>query len=73
MAEKGTPAIEDRKQRMEIARKILVSRKKIDFSEAVALISFNLGITERKAKEYIGTLILVDGIRREGDKIVRGK
>lgn len=68
-----TPATEERKQRMNAAIKILGSRQKMKYKRAVALLSFNLGITERKAKEYIHTLIEVDGIARDGDFIVKRK
>ena len=73
MTQKGMTALEERKLRLSLAHKILLAKNKRSISEAVALLSFNLGITERKAKEYIDTLIAVDGIRYDGDFIVRGK
>ena len=71
MTEKGTPAIQERRARLELARKILIGRKQVGYKKAVALLSYNLGITERKAKEYIDTLVQVDGIKREGDLVIR--
>lgn len=67
----GTPAIEDRKRRLEFALKILRARKRTPMPKAVALLSFNLGLSDRKAKEYIKTLVQIDGIKLEKDQIVR--
>jgi len=66
-----TPAVESRKERMTVALGILRSKNGIKFQKAVALLSYNLGVTERKAKEYISTLVEIDGIKRDGDFIVK--
>lgn len=68
-----TPPVEERKRRMTAALKFLRSKTEMDYDHAVSLLSWNLGVTERKAKEYIKTLVNVDGIRKEGRKIVRVK
>ena len=73
MTQKGMTALQERRLRVSTAHKILLSKPRRPIKEAVALLSYNLGITERKAKEYIDTLIAVDGIRYDGDFIVRGK
>jgi hypothetical protein len=69
---RGQLAIEDRKKRLAYAHKILTAKRKTPYKEAVAVISFNLGVTDRKAREYIDMLVLVDGVKRVGDNIVRG-
>jgi predicted transcriptional regulator len=68
---RGTPAVEDRRRRLDLARKILTARKKTEYRKAVAMLSYNLGVTERKAREYIETLLLVDGIRKKDGIIER--
>lgn len=73
MTKKESPAVEQRRVRVALAHKILTTREKIDFEKAVALISYNLGITERKAREYIKTLIMVDGIKYDGRYIIKVK
>jgi hypothetical protein len=69
---RGQLAIDARRARLSYAHKILLAKKRTHYKEAVAVISFNLGITDRKAREYIDTLLQVDGVRKEGDFIVRG-
>lgn len=71
MKARGTPAVQGRKERIDVTRKILTARKKTGYRKAVALVSYNLGVTDRKAKEYIETLLLVDGVVRKGDTIYK--
>lgn len=62
-------ATEERRERMERARKLLVSLKDVTYIRALAMLSFNLGLSEFKAKEYIRTLKEVGGIRVENGYI----
>lgn len=69
---RGQLAIADRKARLDYAHKILLAKASRPYKEAVAVISYNLGVTDRKAREYIDMLVMVNGVRRVGDNIVRG-
>jgi len=57
-----TPAIEERKIRMKLAISILNSRDRIGYDDAVALLSFNLGLSKRKSIEYIEMIAIVRGV-----------
>ena len=48
-------AVTEKKHRMERALGMLKSMDEISYMKAVAILSFNLGLSEPKAKEYIRT------------------
>jgi hypothetical protein len=49
--------IKSRKERIEKTNKILQDLMPIGYEKAIATISFNVGVTPSKAKEYIKILI----------------
>jgi len=65
----GLLAIEGRRQRLTLAMKILMAKKEMVYDEAITLISYNLGVTSRKAMEYIDTFISMGAIKKEGANI----
>jgi hypothetical protein len=73
MKGKNEPASDRKRERIATALKILINKKKMTYKKAVALLCWNLGLTQAKAREYIDTLIEIDGIKRDGDMIVRRK
>jgi len=62
-----------RQKRMESALRIIQSRKSIPYSKAVALLAFNLGIREEKAREYIRILEKIDGFKIKDGIIINKK
>ena len=66
MTEVSRGAIEDRKNRVSSALGIIRKLSPIEFVKAAGVISFNLGVSNEKAREYIKVLkesgqIVVDG------------
>lgn len=70
---KGVMQIEEKKKRMAQALKILRAKKKLPYDKAVALLCWNLGIRQEKAREYIDTLVHIDGIKKSDGNIIRVK
>ena len=63
MSEVSKGSIENRKQRLTAALGIVKGLVPIEFVKAAGMISFNLGVTDDKAREYIRVL-------RESSQIV---
>jgi hypothetical protein len=49
-------AIDARKKRIDFCHGILKSAGRVEYPRAIALIQFNLGVSEAKAREYIRVL-----------------
>jgi len=59
----------ERKKRVSMILAILKSQGEIEKEKAIAQISFNFGLSERKVKEYIKLMIALDVIKEENGYI----
>jgi hypothetical protein len=66
MTEVSKGAIQDRRIRVEAARGIIRRLGLIEFRKAAGMVSFNLGVSDEKAREYIRIL------RDSGQVVVEG-
>ena len=68
MDNKGRDAVQLKKERMERALAMLKAMGSMEYTKAVAIISFNIGLSEYKAREYLrmfrelGKIVVSDGI-----------
>jgi hypothetical protein len=61
--------INERKRRIKQTLSILKNYKEVEIEKAIAMISINLGITDRKIKEYLTILENAGYIKRENGYI----
>jgi hypothetical protein len=66
----GKDAVTLKKQRMEQALGMLKSMGEMEYTKAVAILSFNIGLSESKSKEYIRMFKELGRISVEGGIIM---
>ena len=59
-----TPALREKRRRMEIALKMLKGRKSISEKCAIAVMEYNYGLAKRTAQDYINTFVNMGALKR---------